>query len=204
MRAAESETNEAKRLLRISGNVAKCWRWLHRSSYDKKTIAGSQLGYLSEISIAIYSRKNWLSGNRFSKTAPFKGSRTHGLFLGRTPGRTKTKSGQIIRKNENKIKTSFFFEYHSKTVSNGPVTGNLLNSVVRRQKFIQQCQQTFSVFRQRRKKASLFESFKSTYRFKINQCQKRNESCWKWNLSLIHIWRCRRRLRCRSRWSPYH
>ena len=27
----------------------------------------------------------------------------------------------------------------------------------------------------------------------------------KWiGLSLIHIWRCRRRLRCRSRWSPYH
>ena len=23
-------------------------------------------------------------------------------------------------------------------------------------------------------------------------------------LSLIHIWRCRRRLRCISRWSPYH
>ena len=23
-------------------------------------------------------------------------------------------------------------------------------------------------------------------------------------LSLIHIWRCRRRLRCRSRWSPCH
>ena len=23
-------------------------------------------------------------------------------------------------------------------------------------------------------------------------------------LSLIHICRCRRRLRCRSRWSPYH
>ena len=23
-------------------------------------------------------------------------------------------------------------------------------------------------------------------------------------LTLIHIWRCRRRLRCRSRWSPYH
>ena len=23
-------------------------------------------------------------------------------------------------------------------------------------------------------------------------------------LSLIHIWRCRRVLRCRSRWSPYH
>ena len=32
---------------------------------------------------------------------------------------------------------------------------------------------------------------------------------WRWidkalHLSLIHIWRCRRRLRCRSRWSPYH
>ena len=25
-----------------------------------------------------------------------------------------------------------------------------------------------------------------------------------WDLSLIHIWRCRRVLRCRSRWSPYH
>ena len=24
------------------------------------------------------------------------------------------------------------------------------------------------------------------------------------SLSLIHICRCRRRLRCRSRWSPYH
>ena len=24
------------------------------------------------------------------------------------------------------------------------------------------------------------------------------------DLSLIHIWRCRRTLRCRSRWSPYH
>ena len=24
------------------------------------------------------------------------------------------------------------------------------------------------------------------------------------NLSLIHIWRCRRKLTCRSRWSPYH
>ena len=24
------------------------------------------------------------------------------------------------------------------------------------------------------------------------------------NLSLIHIWRCRRIERCRSRWSPYH
>ena len=26
----------------------------------------------------------------------------------------------------------------------------------------------------------------------------------KYNLSLIHIWRCRRIERCRSRWSPYH
>ena len=25
-----------------------------------------------------------------------------------------------------------------------------------------------------------------------------------WDLSLIHIWRCRRIERCRSRWSPYH
>ena len=25
-----------------------------------------------------------------------------------------------------------------------------------------------------------------------------------WILSLIHIWRCRRLLTCRSRWSPYH
>ena len=25
-----------------------------------------------------------------------------------------------------------------------------------------------------------------------------------WNLSLIHIWRCRRSTLCRSRWSPYH
>ena len=29
---------------------------------------------------------------------------------------------------------------------------------------------------------------------------------WKvlWELSLIHIWRCRRSYACRSRWSPYH
>ena len=25
-----------------------------------------------------------------------------------------------------------------------------------------------------------------------------------YELSLIHIWRCRRLLTCRSRWSPYH
>ena len=28
--------------------------------------------------------------------------------------------------------------------------------------------------------------------------------CWHLPLSLIHIWRCRRLLTCRSRWSPYH
>ena len=28
--------------------------------------------------------------------------------------------------------------------------------------------------------------------------------CWCAQLSLIHIWRCRRTLGCRSRWSPYH
>ena len=28
--------------------------------------------------------------------------------------------------------------------------------------------------------------------------------CKQWKLSLIHIWRCRRLLTCRSRWSPYH
>ena len=27
---------------------------------------------------------------------------------------------------------------------------------------------------------------------------------WRQNLSLIHIWRCRRSYACRSRWSPYH
>ena len=31
-------------------------------------------------------------------------------------------------------------------------------------------------------------------------CDKCDETC----LSLIHIWRCRRIERCRSRWSPYH
>ena len=30
-------------------------------------------------------------------------------------------------------------------------------------------------------------------------CRKQNA-----NLSLIHIWRCRRSYACRSRWSPYH
>ena len=79
---------------------------MHRSSYDKKTIAGSQLGYLSEISIAIYSRKNWLSGNRFSKTAPFKGSRTHGLFLGERPGERKQ---NLAKSSERKQNQNFVF-----------------------------------------------------------------------------------------------
>ena len=34
---------------------------------------------------------------------------------------------------------------------------------------------------------------KKVYRFKLEEM-----------LSLIHIWRCRRIERCRSRWSPYH
>ena len=29
-------------------------------------------------------------------------------------------------------------------------------------------------------------------------------SCTVYELSLIHIWRCRRSYACRSRWSPYH
>ena len=29
-------------------------------------------------------------------------------------------------------------------------------------------------------------------------------NCYMLFLSLIHIWRCRRRRECRSRWSPYH
>ena len=32
-----------------------------------------------------------------------------------------------------------------------------------------------------------------------------SKNVWRWlKLSLIHIWRCRRIERCRSRWSPYH
>ena len=46
----------------------------------------------------------------------------------------------------------------------------------------------------------------------LNKLWERNDwfkqrLLWKWNdlhLSLIHIWRCRRIERCRSRWSPYH
>ena len=37
--------------------------------------------------------------------------------------------------------------------------------------------------------------FKSTSLLNIECCKA---------LSLIHIWRCRRLLTCRSRWSPYH
>ena len=36
----------------------------------------------------------------------------------------------------------------------------------------------------------------------VNKVLKQNQDPLR--LSLIHIWRCRRRLRCRSRWSPYH
>ena len=36
-------------------------------------------------------------------------------------------------------------------------------------------------------------------------CQEQNKGIYKMeNLSLIHIWRCRRSTLCRSRWSPYH
>ena len=39
-------------------------------------------------------------------------------------------------------------------------------------------------------------------------CQIANKKSDQWqlskHLSLIHIWRCRRIERCRSRWSPYH
>ena len=31
-----------------------------------------------------------------------------------------------------------------------------------------------------------------------------HQTSWPFLLSLIHIWRCRRIERCRSRWSPYH
>ena len=44
-------------------------------------------------------------------------------------------------------------------------------------------------------KAHITVYFLSTYRYVRG---------WVLHLSLIHIWRCRRRLRCRSRWSPYH
>ena len=40
-----------------------------------------------------------------------------------------------------------------------------------------------------------------------NKYKKPTESnyfCMLIHLSLIHIWRCRRLLTCRSRWSPYH
>ena len=49
---------------------------------------------------------------------------------------------------------------------------------------------------------SIFKGFRSTgdqnFRFPIDFAGHR------YNLSLIHIWRCRRIERCRSRWSPYH
>ena len=39
-------------------------------------------------------------------------------------------------------------------------------------------------------------------RRKKGRCLKRSWAAW--DLSLIHIWRCRRNSACRSRWSPYH
>ena len=38
----------------------------------------------------------------------------------------------------------------------------------------------------------------------INRPRRDGTLSWRWYLSLIHIWRCRRIERCRSRWSPYH
>ena len=45
----------------------------------------------------------------------------------------------------------------------------------------------------------------------IDAVYETQKTCWTgrpiihlWDLSLIHIWRCRRLLTCRSRWSPYH
>ena len=35
-------------------------------------------------------------------------------------------------------------------------------------------------------------------------CTRLAENTGRKNLSLIHIWRCRRSTLCRSRWSPYH
>ena len=54
--------------------------------------------------------------------------------------------------------------------------------------------------------------------FSQNVQRKKDNKTWQWmrvvddwsyddymiTLSLIHIWRCRRIERCRSRWSPYH
>ena len=45
--------------------------------------------------------------------------------------------------------------------------------------------------------------FRVTQRARWRGC-RRPLDIYIYILSLIHIWRCRRRLRCRSRWSPYH
>ena len=37
-----------------------------------------------------------------------------------------------------------------------------------------------------------------------NYCVIHSVTCTVHELSLIHIWRCRRSHKCRSRWSPYH
>ena len=57
-----------------------------------------------------------------------------------------------------------------------------------------------------------FSPYKNFWTFNLELL---NLNCWlrflhsaalqsKWQLSLIHIWRCRRSYACRSRWSPYH
>ena len=52
------------------------------------------------------------------------------------------------------------------------------------------------------------QQHQSTEGRKISQMHKINCNCNQklghLHLSLIHIWRCRRIERCRSRWSPYH
>ena len=54
-----------------------------------------------------------------------------------------------------------------------------------------------------------FDSVDFGFIFKTFETFGFGPKCQKWiktlyNLSLIHIWRCRRIERCRSRWSPYH
>ena len=56
---------------------------------------------------------------------------------------------------------------------------------------------------------SIYISYRYIYPFdewfpKIGLCNVLKRKTQLTQLSLIHIWRCRRRLRCRSRWSPYH
>ena len=57
-----------------------------------------------------------------------------------------------------------------------------------------------------RLKSSVDEDDQRTYAILNAQLQKLelDEEEFVDELSLIHIWRCRRLLTCRSRWSPYH